>query len=127
PAARARGGPCALSEALEDEREEAGTNAPARVAPDDHGPPVRQLDPDFDAAALGRELDGVREQVPDHLLQAAGVAPHPACCAAEGRLEPDALRLRRRTDGHDRGGDRLPQVDRLSLQAKLAGSDARDV
>src|SRR2546422_5227758 len=124
---RARGGAVGLSEALEDEGEEVGANASARVAHDDLRAPVRQPDPDFDATALGRELDGVREQVPDHLLQAATVAPHPACCAAEDRLEPDALRLRRRTDGHDRGGDHVPQVHRPSLQAKLAGSDARDV
>src|SRR5207237_9880045 len=104
-AVRARGGAVGLSEALEDGGEEVGANAPARVAHDDLGPPVRQPDPDFDATALGRELDGVREQVPDHLLQAATVAPHPACRAAVDRLEPDALRLRRRTDRHDRGGD----------------------
>src|SRR5207245_10107062 len=90
---------------------EVGANASARVAPDDRRPPVRQPDPDFDATALGRELDGVREQVPDHLLQAATVAPHPACCAAD-RLEPDALRLRRRTDGHDRGGAPPPPAPR---------------
>ena len=36
-------------------------------------------------AAAGRELDGVREQVPDHLLQAVGVAERPGSPA--GRVE----------------------------------------
>src|SRR3712207_8119054 len=38
--------------------------------------------PHLDASALGRELDGVRKQVPDHLLQALAVPED------EGRLAP---------------------------------------
>ena len=57
---------------------------------------IRALDVHRDPAARGRELDRVREQVPDDLLQAGGVAGHgPERLASMLELELDALRLRR--------------------------------
>src|SRR5262249_22739633 len=57
-----------LSEAVEDIGQEIGADAFARVAHGDTNIRVRALQARFDAASLRSELDGVREQVPDHLL-----------------------------------------------------------
>ena len=45
----------------------------------------------LDAAALGRELDRVRQQVPDDLLQPVGIARHRRRRAGRSRSEPEAL------------------------------------
>src|SRR6266481_4663859 len=73
----------ALSEAVEDERKELVANALARVADRDPRHRVAALEPDVDAAARRRELDGVGEEVPDHLLQATGIGRH----GTEGRIQ----------------------------------------
>ena len=59
---------------------------------------VHALQPHLHAAAARRELDGVREQVPDDLLQAVGVARDGAGPRVEDRLQADALGLGRRPD-----------------------------
>src|SRR5215510_2007735 len=62
-----------LSEAVKDVRQEISADAFARVGHGDANVRIHALQARFDAASLRRELDGVGEQVPDHLLQAGGV------------------------------------------------------
>ncbi len=64
-----------LREPLEDVRQERGSMPAARVGHDQACGPVDRVDPHVHAAAAGRELDGVGEQVRDDLLQALRVAP----------------------------------------------------
>ena len=79
------------------------------------------------AAARRRELDGVREQVPHDLLQAAGIAgdrsgqPDRGCAPAgcPWRRRP-AHRLDRRLDDRER-------VERLHVEPELARDDAAHV
>ena len=82
-----------LAEPLEHERQELRLNADAGVADDDLDVRVDALEPHLHAAALRRELDGVRQQVPDHLLQAIGIAGDRADARIEQRLHPHALRV----------------------------------
>ena len=74
-----------LAEALEDVGQELGRRCPTPVSAtvtSDRAEPTRSM-PDAYAAAGRRELDGVREQVPEHLLQPLGVA------VDDGRLAVD--------------------------------------
>src|SRR5690606_23328470 len=74
PAVRARGGGVGLPEALEEPWQRRGADAGAVVADGepDVAPGVRERD--RDPAAARRELHRVRDEVPDHLLEALGVA-----------------------------------------------------
>ena len=74
PAVPPRGGGVGLAEAVEDVGEELGLDADAGVDDADLDVRVDPLQEDLDLAALGRELDGVGEEVPDDLLEAGGVA-----------------------------------------------------
>ena len=70
-AVRALAAAVELAEAIEHERLELGSDAAAGVADlDDHSCFVFAREEQLDAAAGGRELDRVGQQVPDHLLQA---------------------------------------------------------
>jgi hypothetical protein len=71
-----RRGGVLLTEALEDVRQE-GLADPVAVVLHLHLQfPVRAMDVDLDPAALRRELDGVVDQVPENLLQTAGIRNH---------------------------------------------------
>src|SRR5262245_42311487 len=66
----------ALAELLEDVRQELGIGAGAVVLDADHGPPVAPVDSELDAAARGREVHRIVQQVAHDLLQPSGVAQH---------------------------------------------------
>src|SRR6185295_19019151 len=74
-----------------------------------------------------RELDRVREQVADDLLEPRGFAAR----AQELRLKPHAdprlLRLRVRARELDGGGDDRGEVDAADLERELPGGDPRHV
>src|SRR5262249_26718344 len=63
-----------LSEAVKDKGQEIRANAFAGIAHGDADVRIYALQARFDTTSLWGELDGVGEQVPDHLLQAGGVA-----------------------------------------------------
>ena len=60
------------------------------------------LQPHLDAALLRRELDRVRQQVPDHLLQSIRVARDRADARIDDGLDAHALRVGRRLHRRDR-------------------------
>ena len=71
---RARNARIGLPKALEHVRQQLRRD-PRSIVPDgdlDRG--IHTLDPYLDAPTLGRELNGVGEQVPDDLPKAVGVA-----------------------------------------------------
>ena len=78
-------------------------------------------------AARGRELDRVRQQVPHHLLQPGRVAGEVRRQRADAPIERDRLRVRRGPDRVDGAVDDGLQIDRVELDAQLAGDDARHV
>ena len=81
-----------------------------------------------DASALRRELHGVREQVPDDLLQPVGVADHAHARASMSALDRrSAWPARRRPDRRRSPLDDGREVDRRDVEPQLAGDDARDV
>jgi hypothetical protein len=67
-----------------------------------------------------RELDGVRQQVPDGLLQALTIAVDAAAAFVDDRLDPDPLGLGRRLDAGARRGNHRPDIEQLDLQTQLA-------
>src|SRR5262245_20046411 len=87
-----------LAEADKDIGQEIMADAFARIAHCDANVRVNALQPRFDAASLRGELDGIGEQVPDHLLQANRVAGDLADFGGEVSLERDTFGVRRRFD-----------------------------
>src|SRR5438067_753978 len=127
PPVRARARAVGLPEALEDVRQEVGRNPDARVTHADHGVMRVAREPDGDAPAARRELDGVGDEVPDDLLQPVAIAAHGTDAVVELALEGDLLRVGRRTDRVDGALDGRRQVDGRQLETQLAGDDARDL
>ena len=76
--------------------------------------------------AIG-ELDGVGDQIPDHLLQPFGIAGNRWRMRGEDCFDPQSLRLGRRPEGLDRALDQMWQLDPLDVEPHLAGDDPRDV
>ena len=85
-----------LAEAVEDVRQEFGLDAHAGVDDADLDVRVDPLQQHLHLAALGRELHGVGEQVPDDLLEPCGVAGDGARERVEHLLDADALGVGRR-------------------------------
>ena len=127
PAVSAADRRLALSESVEDERKELAANALARVADRDPRHRVAALEPDIDAAARRRELDGVGEEVPDHLLQAAVIGRHGSEGRIQTRLQPNAFGIGGRLHRFHRGHDDGDQIDGPDVQAELARDDAGHV
>ena len=118
-----------LAEALEDVRQERRLDADAGVADDERvDAAASRASATSTLAAGGRELHRVRQQVPDHLLQAIGIADdgqrrsRPAVSSVElpaPRPPGASTRPPRATIGRE--------VDGAQLEPQLAGDDARDV
>ncbi len=88
---------------------------------------VDALQPDLDTAAAAGELDGVGQQVPQHLPQTIGVARDRPDAGIEDGLDADALGVGGRLHRRDRVVDDHRQLDRLDVQADLARDDPRHV
>ena len=82
---------------------------------------------DLDLAAAIGELHGVRQQIPEDLLQPFRIAGDRRGLRIEDRLDANALGVGRRRDGVDGASDDLGKVDRLHVQPDLSRDDAGDV
>src|SRR5207249_4516565 len=116
-----------LTESLEHVRKERGIDALARVADDDFHLPVGAQHTDLHAAASRSELDRVRKQVPEDLLQAVGVAEYGSETPRERGVDADLLRLSGGPHAVERSVQHLIQLEGTDLEPELAGHDARDV
>ncbi len=116
----------ALAETLEHVRQEFGTDPGAGVLHHDVHVAGRAAQVHADPPAAGRELDGVRDQVPYDLLQPIGVAGDPRRPGQRG-LEPDLLGRGGRAQRVERLFDDRAQLDGPDLEPQLAHHDARDV
>ena len=86
------------------------------------------LDFQIDALAARRELDRVRKDVADHLLHSIGIGFDDVVgVVIDVRVERDAVVLRHRLRGRERGVDDLRQARRQQIDLKLAEDDARDI
>ena len=116
-----------LAEHLEDVAQEGFRDARAVVADGDLGGRLVAAQADLDRPALGCELDGVGQQVPDDLLQAIGVGDGRSGVGGEDPGHAHAPGLGGRQHGLEGGLDRVGGVDRPRLEAHLAADDPRDV
>ena len=90
-----------LAEALEDVRQKLGAMPMPVSLTTDFDVRVDPLQPHLHPAALGRELDGVRQEVPDDLLQPSGSPEIGVACGSTTVVHADALRVGGRRDGVD--------------------------
>ena len=144
PPKRARGGAVRLTEAVEDVGQQLGRDAAPRVPHEDFARRGRARAQLSDRSARGRELDGVRQQVPDDLLQTRGrpttgrlrdrhvqrdLPPLAATGATVSRAAPTtAARVHRphvqlQLAGHD-AGDVEQVVDQLRLRRVLRSTNS---
>jgi hypothetical protein len=103
----------ALSQPVEHVREDLRGDALPRIADDDLGVRTDPLQVHLHAAVPRREFDGVVEEVPHDLLEPSGIAGHEHRGPLEQRLDADAFRFGRVTDGLERVHDQLAQIYRL--------------
>ena len=80
-----------------------------------------------DAAAVGRELDRVGQQVEQDLLELALVGDDLAELRVARRAERDAVPLRALAHQRHRVGERGRQVERRKLELHAPGLDLRQV
>src|SRR5581483_3327003 len=126
-AVRSRRRAVALAKALEDVQEEVRWNALSRVVDADACDPVVLLETDVDAATGRRVLDGVRQEIREHLPQPRDVAGHLSQGGIDRRGEPDTLRFGGRTDRCEDGCERRREVDVAPLELERSADDPRDV
>ena len=75
---------------------------------------------DGDLPAVQRELDGVRQQVPDHLLESVGVSGHPTGVRRLRLTDLDLLERRRHRGSLDHLADDGGEVHELAVDPELA-------
>src|SRR5207253_1335811 len=109
-----------LPEPVEDVREEGPGDPLARVPDGQARAVVEGLEADLDAPLRRGELDGVREQVREDLLDAGGVAHDGVGGAVDPRLELDAALHGARAGALDGGLDDAGELDGLVLDVELA-------
>ena len=89
-------------------------------------PPTR-VERHRDPAAARRELDRIREQVPDHLLQPLGIAGHCAGVLVQRALDRDVLGVGGGSTASIALADQRREIDGLHRQPQLSRNDAGDV
>src|SRR3982750_2887710 len=88
---------------------------------------VDALESDLHPPAARRELNGIREQVPDNLLKPHGVAGNGDDARVHDLLQAHAFGFGGRADGLDRRLDERVGVNLSDIYSEFAGDDARDV
>ena len=78
-------------------------------------------------AAVLREFDRVRQQIPDHLLQARRVATQQAERGIAGGFNEKRFRFGSRAHRVNRHLDDRSQLDGMNFEAQFAADDARHV
>src|SRR5262249_19203702 len=81
----------------------------------------------YDSTSFSRELDRVREQVPDSLLQTAGVAEDHAVWDVDLFAQNNPFRFDAGPDDIDGGMKNVFDLDRLGVELESSGDDPRGV
>src|SRR5581483_11208813 len=111
-----------LAETLEHMRQELRRDPYPGVTHPDFDMGVDALKADLNLPAPGGEPDRVREEVPDHLLQADGIAQHRARVRTERQSDPDLSGVSRRAEGVTGGDDHRQEIDLVDVEAQIAGN-----
>jgi hypothetical protein len=116
-----------LHEAIENPREDRRIDTNPRVADRDFDVRLHALELETDRPALRRELQGVGQQVPDDLLETAGIREQRWRTPVKRFRDRDLLRFNlwlNRVEGRITD---LRQVNLLPLELELARDDPRDI
>ena len=113
-----------LPEALEQLGQERRGDALAAIRDRQLDVRARARQSELDPAPRGCELDGVAEQVPDHLLQAERIAEHQAGARIHQQLEHELLGVGRGADGVHGRLDHVRQLDGPLVDVELPGDDS---
>ena len=97
------------------------------VRHDDFDVRVFPLHSDVNAAALRREFDRVRQQIPDDLLKTPRVAVQRPRIGIKEHLKPHVLRVRGRPNDVDRRLDDFCRLERRQGKSQLPGNDTVEV
>src|SRR5438128_5050671 len=116
-----------LREAIKNEWQKLRADAAAVVADDEARALAAAQQLNVNLAAIGRELDGVRQQVPDDLLQSRRVAAHLAHRGVQGDFDLYRFGFSRGADRVYRHLDDRRERERARFDAQLAADDARHV
>ena len=116
-----------LTESIEDVRQARGGNALARVPHLEDGLASRAAQREIHAALVGCELDGVRQEVREDLLQAVGIRDDGPHRLVDVDTQSDRLGGRRGLHGLDGRRHHRRRLDLARRDPQLAGDDARDV
>src|SRR5437870_11942656 len=127
PAVATSASALALSQPIEDIRQDVGRDALSRVADDDLDVRAHALQLHLDPTVFRGELHGVLAQIPDDLLEPSRIAADQEAGRLQHRLEPNTLRLGRVTDRLQRVLDEVAQIDRLDDEAHAAAHHPRHV
>src|SRR5207237_5130930 len=121
--------PCAAASPtpLEDLRQERRLDAGALVGHRDPCARLHALEADPDSPVRRAELDRIREEVPDDLLQPIGIREDRSRVWIEEGIHLDVLRIGQPLDGLDCRLDDGDRIDLPALDPELAGDDARHV
>src|SRR6266542_819049 len=115
-----------LRKTIEDVGQELGADADARVFDRDRRVVALALQAHGHAAVARRELHRVRQQVPEHLLQAIAV-PRNGIDIVDLTVNRDVLGFGGWRDGVERRVHHVAQAHRREVQPQLAADDPRDV
>src|SRR5207253_10348267 len=119
--------PFPLPEPLEDLWQELRLDACALVGHRDPCDRPHALEADPDSPVRRAELDRIREEVPDDLLQPIGIGEDRSRVWIEEGIHLDVLRIGQPLDGLDCRLDDGDRIDLPALDPELAGDDARYV
>src|SRR6267378_3676427 len=119
--------PFALSEPLEDVRQELGLDPGTLVGHPDPRKRRGAFQTDIDTPAHRTELDGIGEEVPDHLPEPIRIGEERSSIRIEEGCQLDVLRIGQAPDSLDGLLDDGHWVDLPALEPQLARHDARHV
>src|SRR5262249_33770923 len=122
-----RGRSVGLPKGLEYALQELAGDPLSRIAYDnvDLGPIAARLE--LDLAPLWGEFHGVREEIPDDLLNAIGIGGNDSQIVVDVHVEPDLFRLRGGADDFNRSKKSVRNVGRDDLEPQLSTDDSRKI
>ena len=123
----ARAGGISLPEPVEDVGKEVGFNPDTCVGHSNLSVGWRLEQLDDDAAPCRREFDGVRQQIPEDLLNAIGIPGNRRIQRFEIYINLDPFGVTGRANDVDCGLDDRRQIDGLDVEAQLAADDSTEI
>ena len=105
-----------LPKAIEYQSQGCRFDALSRIGYADVDVRIYPLHADLNFPAVRGELDGIADQVPDHLLKPPWITDHTANARIDQLLKQDEFCLRRRPHAFDPRLDHFGQIDELNVE-----------